>query len=195
MTGRDLESDLIEEGIRQILEKGMEGFSARAVAEACHVSCSAPFKHFKGRREFLLAVSNRLDEELLKRMEEIKEQCADAYRQAHMMMNEAFIEHLCRYPFLISPSFWRTIDEAQIGLRRWKSFGVMVDSFEQYCKKHKLPDDVRKAYYFNFQTLAYGSAFVINSGLLLEGEEPVKRIRELQDRIYENLKKTMGLAN
>lgn len=172
----------------------MEGFSARAVAEACHVSCAAPFKHFKGRREFLLAVSKRLDEELLAIMEDIRQRCKSAYKEAHLAMNEAYIQHLCKYPFLISPSFWRTIDENQIGIRCWKSFRMMVDSFEQYCSVHKLPEDIRKAYYFNFQALAYGSAFVINSGLLLEGEEPAKRIRELENRIYENLEKNMGLV-
>lgn len=194
MSGRDLEADLIEEGIRQILEKGMEGFSARAVAEACHVSCAAPFKHFKGRRGFLLAVSKRLDEELLEVLEDIRKQYGSDYKAAHMAMNEAYIGHLCRYPFLISPSFWRTIDEAQTGIRRWKSFRMLVEPFEKYCKEHELPEEIHRAYYFNFQALAYGSAFVINSGLLLEGEEPVKRIRELQSRIYDNLEKTMGLA-
>ena len=46
-TGRDLKTDLVVEAISQLRENGMEGFSARAVAEACRVSCAAPFKHFR----------------------------------------------------------------------------------------------------------------------------------------------------
>ena len=58
---RNLETELIEEAIKQIRENGVEGFSSRAVAEACHVSCAAPFKYFKGRRELFLAMSRYLD--------------------------------------------------------------------------------------------------------------------------------------
>ena len=42
--GRNLMEDLMEEGIRLIMERGVEGFSNRAVAERCHVfSLDAPF--------------------------------------------------------------------------------------------------------------------------------------------------------
>ncbi len=193
MSARNLEEELIEEGIRQLKENGMDGFSARAVADACHVSCAAPFRYFKGRQEFFLTISRRLDEELSKRMGEILERCPGRYKEAHLSMNEEYIACLCQYPFLIDPSFWHTIDETQLGIRKWKSFRMMAEQFCAYCREHGLSKELERAYYFNFQTLAYGSAFVINSGLMLEGEQPVDRIRELQQRIYENLEKTAGI--
>lgn len=183
--------------------KGMDGFSARAVAEACHVSCAAPFKYFKGKREFLLAISKRLDRELLTELETIRDarraENPDAAREAsealhkalHMDMNEAFIRFLCRYPFLGDSSFWHTIDEGHAGIRRWESFGLMTEQFRFYSEQRGVPEEVYRAYYFNFQTLAYGSAFVINNGLVLEGEQPELRIQELQRRIYENLERTV----
>lgn len=193
MSARNLEEALIAEGIRQLRENGMDGFSARAVADACHVSCAAPFKYFKGRQEFFLTISRRLDEELSKSMEAVLEQFPGRYKEAHLAMNEEYIGCLCKYPFLIDPSFWHTIDETQLGIRKWQSFCMMADQFRAYCREHDLPEELERAYYFNFQTLAYGSAFVINSGLMLEGEKPEDRIRELQQRIYENLEKTTGI--
>lgn len=193
MSARNLEEELIAEGIRQLKANGMDGFSARAVADACHVSCAAPFRHFKGRQEFFLTISRRLDEELSRSMEEICDRYPGRYREAHLAMNEAFIGCLCQYPFLIDPSFWHTIDETQLGIRKWKSFRLMADQFRSYCREHGLSKNLERAYYFNFQTLAYGSAFVINSGLMLEGEQPAERIRELQKRIYDNLEKTAGI--
>lgn len=193
MSARNLEEELIAEGIRQLKANGMDGFSARAVADACHVSCAAPFRHFKGRQEFFLTISRRLDEELSRSMEAICDRYPGRYKEAHLAMNQEFIGCLCEYPFLIDPSFWHTIDETQLGIRKWKSFRLMADQFRAYCREHGLSEELERAYYFNFQTLAYGSAFVINSGLMLEGEQPAERIGELQERIYENLEKTAGI--
>ena len=58
-TGRNLEEELIREAVRQMRKNGVDGFSARAVAEACGVSCAAPFKHFNGRRGLFLAKIGR----------------------------------------------------------------------------------------------------------------------------------------
>lgn len=193
MSVRNLEEELIEEGIRQLQENGMDGFSARAVAETCHVSCAAPFKHFKGRQEFFQIIARRLDEELFETMESIRQHYPGEYKTAHLVMNEAYIHCLCEYPFLIDPSFWHTVDESQSGIRKWKSFRLMTEQFRLYCAEHGLSKETERAYYFNFQALAYGSAFVLNNGLMLEGEDPEARIRELQQRIYGNLEKTEGI--
>ncbi len=185
--GRDLAEELVEEGIRQLREKGMEGFSARRVAEICKVSCSAQFKHFKGRREYFLAMSWKLDEILLKNMEAIEKQWGSDYKTAHLKMNEAYIHYLCENPFLINESFWKTIDEGPAGIHKWKSFRLMVEQFVQYCEERQIPQEIYKSYYFNFQTLAYGAVFVIVNGLLMPGVDPIPDILDLQERIYKNL--------
>ena len=95
MGARNLEEELIAEGIRQLKENGMDGFSARAVADACHVSCAAPFKYFKGRQEFFLTISRRLDEELSKSMEAVRDRFPGRYKEAHLAMNEAYIGCRC----------------------------------------------------------------------------------------------------
>ena len=191
---RNLETELIEEAIKQIRENGVEGFFSRGVAEACHVSCAAPFKFFKGRRELFLAMSRYLDKELSETMEEIGERWGEDHKSAHLEMNEAYIRYLCQNPFLINESFWKTIDEKQAGIRKWKSFKTMARRFLLYCEERSIPKEVYKSYYFNFQTLAYGAAFVITNHLLLEGGDPLADVEDLQNRIYRNLEQTMGLA-
>lgn len=189
MNTKSLEEELIEEGIRQLQERGMESFSARAVAEACHVSCAAPFKHFKGKKEFLMGIAARLDKELCVIMEEIKVQYEGDFKEAHLAMNAAYIRHLFKYRFLIDPSFWQAFEQPQAGIRSWKSFGMLAEQFAGYCRQHNLSQEMWKRYFFNFQTLAYGSAFVVNSGLLLEGEEPMERVWELARRIYDDIER------
>lgn len=192
-TGRDLRMELVREGVRQLQKNGIEGFSARAVAEACGVSCAAPFKHFDGRRGLFLAMSEYLDGMLLRTMEEIEERVGTDHKKAHLEMNMAFIHFLCLNPFLINESFWNIIDERQAGIRKWKSFRKMTSHFLLYCEEREIPREIYKTYYFNFQTLAYGAAFVTINGLLLEGGDPVGDIDDLQERIYRNLEQTMGL--
>ena len=187
MSERNLGELLIEEGIRQLTERGMDGFSARAVAEACHVSCAAPFKYFDGKKEFLKAIAGRLDEELCVTMEEICEVCGDDHKRAHLRMGEAYTRFLCRYPFLIDITFWRAFEKMQEGIREWRSFQMIIEQFERYCEVHGISRDDRRERYFSFQTLAYGTAFVVNSGLLLKDEDPFERMRELQEDIYDRM--------
>lgn len=192
-TKRDLESELVREAVSQLQKNGMEGFSARAVAEACGVSCAAPFKHFHGRRGLFLAISQYLDDVLLKDMEAIEARRGTDYKHAHLDMNVAYINFLCRNPFLINESFWKTIDERQAGIRKWRSFRKMAAQFYAYCQERGIPAEVHRSYYFNFQTLAYGAAFVTVNGLLPEGIDLDTGIKDLQDRIYRNLEQNMGL--
>ncbi len=190
-TGRDLETELVEEAIRQLRKNGMEGFSARAVAEACRVSCAAPFKHFNGRRGMFYAISTYLDDMLYKTMEDIKAGQGTDYKRSHLEMNQAYIRFLCENPFLINESFWNTIDEKQAGIRKWRSFRKMTEQFLLYCQAHEISEEIYKSYYFNFQTLAYGAAFVIVNGLVLEGGDPERDILDLQERIYRNLEQNV----
>lgn len=182
--GRNLMEDLMEEGIRLIMERGVEGFSNRAVAERCHVSCAAPFKHFKDRQAFFGSISEKLDGELLEQMEELTVRYQGNHKQAHLAMCRAYILFLIKYPFLINQSFWRTINEEQaIGIRSWKSFQRMIEEFNGYFEDIGMPEEGRGKCYFSFQTFAYGAAFVATSGLLLEQE----RLEDYIDRIQQEI--------
>ena len=50
---RNLREELILAGIEEINIHGANDFSVRRVAEACHVSSAAPYKHFKDKKEFI----------------------------------------------------------------------------------------------------------------------------------------------
>lgn len=47
---------LILAGLRLISESGLAGFSLRAVAAECGLSCAAPYRHFKNKDDLLLAI-------------------------------------------------------------------------------------------------------------------------------------------
>ena len=52
----NLRQRLILFGLRELSERGVSDFSLRRVALAAQVSCAAPYRHFKGKEELILAV-------------------------------------------------------------------------------------------------------------------------------------------
>lgn len=50
---RALRETLIETGIQMIIEEGVDQFSLRKLAARCHVSHTAPYKHFKNKEALL----------------------------------------------------------------------------------------------------------------------------------------------
>lgn len=190
-TTKKLNDRLIEEGIKAILEHGVDGFSIRAVAETCHVSCATPFKHFKGRQNYFAKMAESLDTKLLEIMEPIEVKWKDDYKQAHMEMSLAYIEYLMKYPFLINTSFWRIVKGDQlIGIRNWRSFQIMIEQFKKYCCHHQIPAEIEKEYYFYFQTFSYGTAFVVASELRTDDGDLEQIIRKRHEKIYMNLEQT-----
>lgn len=190
--GRNLMEELMEEGIHLIMERGVEGFSNRAVAERCHVSCAAPFKHFKDRQDFFEKISEKLDGELMETMEELAAAWEGNHKMAHLAMCRAYILFLIQYPFLINQSFWRTIHEEQaIGIRSWKSFQRMIEEFNGYFDDIGMQEACRGRCYFSFQTFSYGAAFVVTSGLLKEQEKLEEYIAEIQRQICESIDREM----
>ena len=72
---------LIEAGIEEINRVGVADFSVRRVAQACGVSCAAPYKHFKDRREVVAAISAYVNGQWHVRQEEILAVCTGCLRE------------------------------------------------------------------------------------------------------------------
>ena len=52
----DVRQRLIQSGLRELSDNGLEGFSLRRVAIAAGVSCAAPYRHFKDKDELVLGI-------------------------------------------------------------------------------------------------------------------------------------------
>lgn len=53
----DLKAELIKKGLKILDEEGYEAFSMRKVANACNVSQTAPYRHFKDKNELIKAIA------------------------------------------------------------------------------------------------------------------------------------------
>ena len=52
----DVRQRLIQSGLRELTDHGLEGFSLRRVAIAAGVSCAAPYRHFKDKDELVRGI-------------------------------------------------------------------------------------------------------------------------------------------
>lgn len=68
---RSKREELIKAGIEEINRNGIAGFSMRQVADACGVSCGAPYKHFGDRNAFIAAVIEYVNDQWREVQQEI----------------------------------------------------------------------------------------------------------------------------
>ena len=76
-----LREALILAGIHEINANGVAAFSIRRVAEACGVSCAAPYRHFESKRDFIAAIIDYVNDQWAERQEEIIAEVGDGLRE------------------------------------------------------------------------------------------------------------------
>ena len=74
---KNLRDDLIQAGIDEININGANGFSFRRVADACHVSSAAPYRHFKDKKEFISAIVDFVNNQWFIVQDEVLAACSD----------------------------------------------------------------------------------------------------------------------
>ena len=67
----NLREQLILAGIEEINTHGVNDFSIRRTALACGVSCAAPYKHFKDKRDFICAIIDHVNDQWHQREEQV----------------------------------------------------------------------------------------------------------------------------
>ena len=55
--------ELLLAGIQEVRLHGVQNFSVRRIAASCGVSCSAPYKHFKNKNDYILAILHYINQQ------------------------------------------------------------------------------------------------------------------------------------
>ena len=99
---KNMRQVLINAGISEINANGVTGFSIRRVAEACNVSCAAPYKHFKDKKDFIAAIIDYVNEQWAERQQEIISTCGDSLREQIVEVCVGYVEFLMEKPYFRS---------------------------------------------------------------------------------------------
>jgi len=156
---------LIEAGIREISEYGLQNFSIRRIAAGCGVSCAAPYKHFKDKEELIAAIIGHIDAIWHARQAAVIAGCAGDTQACIVAVSVEYVRFLVENPQFrsIIMTSYPQLDAMYAKLRghMTETSAALVDT---YCSSVGMPEDVRRRKLYVVRSLIYGAALMFDNG-------------------------------
>ena len=177
---------LIEAGIEEINRSGVADFSVRRVAQACGVSCAAPYKHFKDRREFVAAIIEYVNEQWDERQEVILAGCIGGLREQIVEIVVGYVQFLVEKPWFRSILMLK--DEEFDNLYH-KDRGQMSSRSQkleaEYFAESGWDEEKIKRKLHIVRAILFGTVFLIETGEVTFSEKVLENIRTTVDREFD----------
>lgn len=152
---------LIEAGIRELEQNGVQGFSLRRVAQSCGVSCAAPYKHFKDKRAFIEAIAETLNTEWFNRQEEALSKLGDDSGAQLRAVCKEYLRFLCE-----NPNFCSLITQHDEASGKWHLNQLFNQSSRtkrlivRYAAEHNMSDQDVYSSVCAIRAVLYGAAMM-----------------------------------
>lgn len=158
---------LILAGISEIERRGIQNFSLRQVANACGVSCAAPYKHFTDKNDLILAIILYVNQQWCDKQPGIIAPFPGDPRRQLIEMSMAYIQFLLDYPHFRSIIMLRddSMDEKARHVKSEMS-QCTRDIIRQYCQSVGMPPDAERRKTYIVRSLIYGAALMLDNGEL-----------------------------
>lgn len=183
---RNMRELLIQAGIAEINENGVTNFSVRRVAQSCGVSCAAPYKHFKDKREFIAAIIEYVNEQWHVRQEEVLAGCGDDLREQIVEVSVNYIRFLMEKPYFRSILM---LKDAEFDNIYHKTRGQMSSRSQQleaeFFAQSGWDEKRIKRKLHLVRAVMFGTVFLIDAGELEYGEEVLENVRVCIDREFD----------
>lgn len=175
---KNMRQTLIVAGISEINTHGVTGFSIRRVAEACNVSCAAPYKHFKDKREFIACIIEYVNEQWRERQQEVLAACGDSLRQQIVEVCVNYVKFLMEKPYFRSilmlkdeefdNIYHKTRGQMSSRSQRLEADFFATSGMDQSTVKRKL---------HLVRAMIFGTVFMFDTGELEYNEEVMENVR------------------
>ena len=177
---------LIEAGIEEINRSGVTDFSVRRVATACGVSCAAPYKHFKDRREFIAAIIDYVNEQWYVRQEELLAECSGGLREQIVQIIVGYLRFLMEKPWFRSILM---LKDAEFDNIYHKARGQMSSRSqrmeEEFFAASGWDQEKIKRKLHIVRAILFGTVFLIDTGELTYDESVLEHVRAAVDREFD----------
>ena len=183
---KNMREVLILAGIREINDHGVTGFSIRRVADSCNVSCAAPYKHFKDKREFIAAIIEFVNEQWRVRQQEVLDCCSGG-------MREQIVEVAVNYVrFLMEKPYYRSIlmlKDAQFDNIYHKVRGHLSSRSQQmerdFFSSVSWDVNTQRRKLHLVRAMIFGTIFMFDTGELVYNEETMENFRYCVNREFD----------
>lgn len=152
---------LIEAGIQELGEHGIQSFSLRRVAQACDLSCAAPYKHFKDKQELLQAVADTLNQRWFARQSSAVELRGSSTGEKLRIICREYLHFLCE-----NPNFCALITQRDETTGKWRLSRLFDQSsltkrlIVQYAEEQHMTEQEVYCRVYAIRALLYGAAMM-----------------------------------
>ena len=178
----NLREQLILAGIEEINTHGVNDFSIRRTALACGVSCAAPYKHFKDKRDFICAIIDHVNDQWHQREEQVLAMCGSSLREQIVAIS---VQHVV---FLMEKPHYREILMLKDNLYhriRGQGHSIMQQLQTAYFQQQGFDEATCRRKLMTVRSVIYGSVFLFGIGAVEFDQEAIDQIRQVIDREFD----------
>ena len=182
----NLRESLILAGIQELNNKGLQGFSLRSVAEACGVSCAAPYRHFKDKKEFMAAIIDYVNELWAARQEEILAGCENVLRKQILEIVMGYIRFLMENPQYRAILMLKDQDFDNLYHKKRTQFGSLTQTLnaQLFAASGYTPETWERKLMMVRATI-FGMVFLYDAGEFEYNEKTLGYVRYTLDREFD----------
>lgn len=182
----NLREALILAGINEINANGIAGFSIRRVADACNVSCAAPYRHFKDKRDFIAAIIDYVNDQWAARQEEILAECGDTLREQIIEILLNYIKFLWENPSYRSILLLKDNEFDNLYHKKRTQFGSLTQTLEaELHARSGYDEESWRRKVMTVRSLIFGAIFLFDAGEYEFNETNMEYLRYTINREFE----------
>lgn len=183
---RNLRDELILAGIQEINSKGIKGFSIRGVADACGVSCAAPYKHFKDKKELMAAIIDYVNERWAERQEEILAECGETLREQIIGIVLGYVRFLMDHPNYRAILMLKDNDFDNMYHKKRTQFGSLSQTLNaELLASSGYDEDTWNRKLMMVRSLIFGVVFLFDAGEFEYNDKTMEYLRFTVNREFD----------
>ena len=183
-----LREALILAGIQEINTNGVAGFSIRRVADACGVSCAAPYRHFESKRDFIAAIIDYVNDQWAERQEEIVAQAENNLRAKIVSICVGYVRFLMENPTYRSILMLKDEEFDNLYHKKRTQFGSLTQTLNAQLREAVgFSGEVWERKLMTVRALVFGTVTLFDAGEFEYNETNMEHLRRTIDREFDIL--------
>ena len=183
-----LREALILAGIHEINANGVASFSIRRVADACGVSCAAPYRHFESKRDFIAAIIDYVNGQWRERQEQILAGCTGGLRQQIVEVVVGYVAFLMEKPWFRSILMLKDEEFDNLYHKKRTQFGSLSQTLNaELFASSGYDEDTWNRKLMMVRSLIFGVVFLFDAGEFEYNDKTMEYLRYTLNREFEIL--------
>lgn len=155
---------------------------------ACHVSCAAPYRHFKDKNELIAAIIDYVNDQWARRQDEILSTCGTGLREQIIEVCLGYIRFLMEEPSYRSVLMLKSEEFDNLYHKKRTQFGSTAQTLQHHLfEASGYPEEVWNRKLLACRSLIFGSVFLFDAGEFDYNETNMEYIRYTLNREFEIL--------